>query len=118
MDLNRVKAFASIVETGSFTGAADALGTSKSVVSRALQGLEEDLGVRLLQRTTRKLSVTGAGRAYFDSIRGALSQVEEAGNIVSGMGQEPRGVVRMTAADTSTFPPTSPRRSARTWSSR
>jgi hypothetical protein len=45
MDLNQIKAFASIVETGSFTAAADALGTSKSVVSRALQGLEQDLGV-------------------------------------------------------------------------
>jgi DNA-binding transcriptional LysR family regulator len=99
MDLNRIKLFASVVETESFTAAADTLGTSKSVVSRAVQGLEQDLGVRLLQRTTRKLSVTAAGRAYFDSIRGALSRLEEASNIVSGMGQEPRGIVRVTAAD-------------------
>jgi DNA-binding transcriptional LysR family regulator len=63
MDLNRIKAFASVVETESFTAAADALGTSKSAVSRALQSLEKDLGVRLMQRTTRKLSLTAAGRA-------------------------------------------------------
>ena len=100
MDLNRINSFATVVETESFTAAADTLGTSKSVVSRAIQGLEQELGIRLLERTTRKLSLIAAGRTYFDSIRGALSRLEEASSFVSGMGQEPRGVVRMSAADT------------------
>jgi DNA-binding transcriptional LysR family regulator len=99
MDLNRIKAFASVVETESFTAAARALGTSKSAVSRALQSLEQDLGVRLLQRSTRKLSLTGAGRAYFDGVRGPLAGLDEATSLVSSMEQEPRGLVRMTAPD-------------------
>lgn len=99
MDLNRIKAFASVVETESFTAAAGALGTSKSAVSRALQSLEQDLGVRLMHRTTRKLSLTDAGRAYFDSVRGPLARLDEATSIVSAMEKEPRGVVRMTAPD-------------------
>jgi DNA-binding transcriptional LysR family regulator len=66
MDPNQIEALASIVETGSFSAAADALGTSKSVTSRALQGLEQALGVRLLQLKTRKLSVTAPARAYLE----------------------------------------------------
>jgi DNA-binding transcriptional LysR family regulator len=99
MDLNRVKIFASVVERAGFTSAARSLGISKSAVSRALQDLESDIGVRLLQRTTRKLSLTSAGRAYFDRIRGALGHLEEANGIVSGMNREPAGLVRLAAPD-------------------
>jgi DNA-binding transcriptional LysR family regulator len=99
MTLSRVQAFAKIVETESFTLAARALGTSKSGVSRALQELEEELGVRLLHRTTRKLSLTQTGKAYFDGIRGALAHIEESGRIARGEAQTPHGVVRVAAPD-------------------
>jgi DNA-binding transcriptional LysR family regulator len=97
MDFNHVHLFARVVETGSFSRAAAEAGLSKSGVSRAIRRLEDDLGVRLLQRTTRKLSLTGAGRAYFDRVRGALAIVHEAGEAVSEMGHEPRGLVRLTS---------------------
>jgi len=97
MELDRVRTFAKIVETGSFTLAARALGTSKSGASRALQDLERDLGVRLLQRTTRKLSLTPTGQAYFDSIRGALAHIDEAGQIARGAARGPHGLVRVAA---------------------
>lgn len=96
MDLNRVSLFSRVVEAGSFTKAATQLGITTSSVSRALQRLEEDLGVRLLQRTTRRLSLTAAGRAYFDQVRGALALLQEAGAAATEMGEEPRGVVRVT----------------------
>jgi len=96
MDLNRVRLFVRVVEAGSFTKAAEALGVTTSSVSRALQRLEDDLGVRLLQRTTRRLSLTAVGRAYFDQVRGALALLQEAGNAASEMGEEPRGAVRVT----------------------
>jgi DNA-binding transcriptional LysR family regulator len=86
-----------VVEAGSFTAAAAALGVRKSSVSRSVAGLEGALGIRLLQRTTRKLSLTDAGRAYYDRTRDALLGLEEAQQAVSSLGAEPRGVVRVTA---------------------
>src|SRR2546423_7862539 len=65
MDLNDIVVFTKVVETKSFTGAADALGLPKSTVSRKLAQLEERLGVRLLQRTTRKLPLTHIREAYY-----------------------------------------------------
>jgi DNA-binding transcriptional LysR family regulator len=96
MDLNRVSLFVRVVEAGSFTKAAVDLGVTTSSVSRALLRLEEDLGVRLLQRTTRRLNLTAVGSAYFDQVRGALALLQEAGAAASEMGEEPRGVVRVT----------------------
>ena len=97
MDLNGVNLFIRLVEAGSFTKAADQLRMTTSGVSRALMRLEEDLGVRLVQRTTRKLSLTAAGRSYFDQVRGALALVDEASAAAREMGEEPRGAVRITA---------------------
>ncbi len=97
MDLNRVSLFIEVVESGSLTKAAGNLGMTTSGVSRALTRLEEDLGVRLIQRTTRKLSLTDAGRSYFEQVRGALALVDEASMVASEMGEEPRGRVRLTA---------------------
>lgn len=96
MDLNCVSLFARVVQAGSFTKAAADLGVTTSSVSRAVGRLEQDLGVRLLQRTTRRLSLTAVGRAYFDQVRGALALLQEAGAAASEMGEEPRGVVRVT----------------------
>jgi DNA-binding transcriptional LysR family regulator len=98
MDLNGVSLFLRVVEAGSFTRAANDLHMTTSGVSRALTRLEDDLGVRLLQRTTRKLSLTAAGRIYFDQVRGAMALISEASVAASEMGEEPRGAVRITAA--------------------
>jgi DNA-binding transcriptional LysR family regulator len=97
MDLNRIAVFAQVVEAGSFTAAAQALGVRKSSVSRSVAALEAELGVRLLQRTTRRLSLTDAGRAYHARVRDALAGLEEAEQAAAAQGAEPRGMVRLTA---------------------
>ena len=97
MDLNGVNLFIRVVEAGSYTKAANQLNMTTSGASRALMRLEQDLGVRLLQRTTRKSTLTNAGRAYFDQVRGALALVDEASAAASEMGEEPRGAVHLTA---------------------
>ncbi|HEX3852223.1 MAG TPA: LysR family transcriptional regulator [Polyangiaceae bacterium] len=97
MDLNHVSVFIRVVELESFTAAAKQLGLPKSSVSRTVTRLEEDLGVRLLQRTTRTLHLTEAGHAYYERARLALSGLEEAASAASNMSTEPRGIVRVTA---------------------
>ncbi|MEP7053585.1 MAG: LysR family transcriptional regulator [Pseudomonadota bacterium] len=97
MDLNHVAVFARVVELESFTAAANQLGLPKSSVSRTVTRLEEELGVRLLQRTTRQLHLTEAGHAYYERARLALGGLEEAAAAVSNLGAEPRGTVRVTA---------------------
>src|SRR6266542_1381292 len=97
MDLNRLAMFVRVVEGGSFTRAASALGLRKSSVSRGVTRLEEELGVRLLHRTTRSVRLTEAGHAYFDRVKESLSAVEEATGQVREMGSEPQGNVRVTA---------------------
>lgn len=97
IDLNHVAWFVRVVEAESFTRAAEGLGLRKSSLSRAVSRLEEDLGVRLLQRTTRRLSLTDAGRSYFAQARSALTGLSDAAATVSDMGKDPRGVVRVTS---------------------
>jgi DNA-binding transcriptional LysR family regulator len=97
MDLNLVAMFVRVVDSGSFTAAAAQLGLRKSSVSRGVARLEEDLGVRLLHRTTRRLNLTEAGSAYFARVREVTSSIDEASGEVREMGREPRGTVRMTA---------------------
>jgi DNA-binding transcriptional LysR family regulator len=71
VDLNLVSTFVRVMESGSFTAAAQELGLPKSSVSRRVSALEAALRVRLLQRSTRKLVLTEAGRAYFDRVKTA-----------------------------------------------
>lgn len=97
MDLNKVAVFLRVVESQSFTAAAIALGVPKSTVSRSVAQLEEALGVRLLQRTTRKLSLTDAGVTYYERSSRALADLAEASAAVSDMQGTPRGTVRVTA---------------------
>lgn len=97
MDFNDIPLFVRVVEAGSFTAAAVALGREKSSVSRSVARLEEELGVRLLQRTTRRLALTDAGQTFFERVRGAIAGVEEAASAVQELGTEPRGTVRVTA---------------------
>ena len=98
LDLNLLAVFLRVVETGSFTAAGAALRIPKSSASRAVQRLEEALGVRLLQRTTRRLTLTEAGQRYLAEVRGPLGRIAEASSEVADMGREPRGVVRVSTA--------------------
>jgi DNA-binding transcriptional LysR family regulator len=97
MDLNRVAAFARVVQDGSFTAAARALGVPKSSVSRSVAQLEQDLGARLLHRTTRKLHLTEAGTAFYDRVARALADIDEATDAAADTQAQPRGTVRVTA---------------------
>ncbi|MCA8906390.1 MAG: LysR family transcriptional regulator [Rhodospirillaceae bacterium] len=90
-------AFTRVVEAKTFTAAADRLGWSKSVVSRRIAELEDRLGVRLLNRSTRRLSLTEPGRAYYDRCASILSQIEETEAAVSSLNMEPRGLLRINA---------------------
>lgn len=96
MDLNEVVVFAKVVEAGSFVGAARELSMPKSTVSRKVSELEERLGARLLQRTTRQLSLTDAGRAYYRHAARVLTELDEAERAVTRMQEEPRGLLRVT----------------------
>lgn len=93
--LNDVAVFVQVVNSGSFTAAADALGLSKSVVSKYVTRLEDRLGARLLNRTTRRLSLTEVGRAFFERSERGLLEIEEAEMEVSRLQGEPRGQLRI-----------------------
>jgi DNA-binding transcriptional LysR family regulator len=96
IDLNRAALFVKVVEAGSFTSAATSLAIPKSSVSRGVAQLEEDLGVRLLQRTTRKLHLTDAGQEYYQRVRVLVAGLAEAAEAVMGASRDPRGIVRIT----------------------
>jgi DNA-binding transcriptional LysR family regulator len=96
MDLNEIAVFARVVQAGSFTKAATALGIPKSTVSRKVTALEERLKARLLNRTTRRLSLTDVGRTYYDYSARIVSDMEDAERAVSSMQETPRGLLRVT----------------------
>ena len=97
MDLNDIVVFTKVAETKSFTGAADALGLPKSTVSRKLAQLEERLGVRLVQRTTRKLALTDIGEMYYERCSRIVHDVTAAEQLVTDMQSTPRGRLRISA---------------------
>jgi DNA-binding transcriptional LysR family regulator len=97
MDLNDIVVFTKVAETKSFTGAADALGLPKSTVSRKLAQLEERLGVRLVQRTTRKLALTDIGEMYYERCQRIVHDVLSAEQLVTDMQATPRGRLRISA---------------------
>jgi DNA-binding transcriptional LysR family regulator len=92
VNLNRLVVFAAVVEAGSLTAAADRLGIAKTMVSTHMQRLEAEVGATLLMRTTRRVSVTEAGRTFYEASRQILSATEEA---ISALAQE-SGVLRGT----------------------
>lgn len=96
-DLNEIAIFARVVQSGSFTGAARELGLPKSTVSRKVSELEGRLAARLLQRTTRRLGLTDAGRALYEYAARIVADVEEAGRAVNRLQETPRGLLRVTA---------------------
>jgi DNA-binding transcriptional LysR family regulator len=97
MDLNEIFVFVKIVESGSFVGAARLLEMPKSTVSVKLSALERRLGVTLIRRTTRKLHVTDAGRAYYEQCQNALAQLMSAEMQISQAQSHPQGLLKISA---------------------
>jgi DNA-binding transcriptional LysR family regulator len=89
--------FAKVAELKSFTKAAEALGLSKSAVSKYVAALEEAWGARLIQRTTRRLSLTDVGTALFERAQRIVAEIEEAERAVTDLSVEPRGTLRVSA---------------------
>jgi DNA-binding transcriptional LysR family regulator len=95
--LRELDSFVAAVEAGSFVGAADALDSSKAVISKHVLSLEQRLGVRLLNRTTRRQSLTDAGRSYFERAKQILEALEDADVTVASSAVRPTGTLRVTA---------------------
>ncbi|MBF0187668.1 MAG: LysR family transcriptional regulator [Magnetococcales bacterium] len=95
--LTQMELFTQVATLESFSGAARRMRLSNGAVSKGVAALEERLGVRLLNRTTRRLSLTDAGRAYLEQCRRILAEVAEAEASVSSMWTEPRGPLRLNA---------------------
>lgn len=90
-----LQAFVAVVESGSFTAAADRLGIAKSAISRRVSALEERLGVQLLRRTTRRLNVTDTGQSFYEHSARILADLEEAESAVAQEHGELRGTLRI-----------------------
>src|SRR6185437_9639757 len=97
LDLNDIAVFARVVEAGSFTAAARLLGMPKTTVSRRIAALEREVGVRLLQRTTRSLNMTDAGRLYYEQSSQGLRTIEDANLRLAEARAEPSGTIRISA---------------------
>jgi len=95
-DLNEIAVFARVVQTGSFTAAAAALHMPKSTVSRKVTELESRLQARLLQRTTRQLNLTDAGRTYYAYCARIVAEIDEAELAIGRLQETPRGLLRVT----------------------
>ena len=98
LDLNTLRVFERVASLGSFTAAAKALGLPKSSVSRNVSRLEEELGARLLQRTTRRVVLTAVGNALRERCEEPLGKVSETMDYVSSLGGKPRGLLRVSAS--------------------
>jgi DNA-binding transcriptional LysR family regulator len=97
VNLNRLAVFVAVVEAGSLTAAAERLGIAKTMVSAHMQRLEREVGASLIARTTRQLSVTDAGRAFYEASCRILQMTEEALSAVSDEATPARGVLRVSA---------------------
>jgi DNA-binding transcriptional LysR family regulator len=95
--LSGMRAFVKVLEHGSFSEAARSLRLSRSAVSKYVMELEQELGVQLLNRTTRRTSPTENGRAYYDRAQAILADVDEADLAVTRLQAEPRGQLRINA---------------------
>jgi DNA-binding transcriptional LysR family regulator len=103
VDLNELIVFARVVQSGSFIAASKALGIPKSTVSRKVADLEARLDTRLLQRTTRKLSLTDAGRLFYDHCSRIATEVENAELAVTSLKATPRGLLRVTTGPNASY---------------
>ena len=89
--------FVTVVESQGFTAAAQRLGISRAAVSKQVIHLEESLGARLLNRTTRRVSVTEVGQAYYERCQRVIEEVAEADRMVEQLHSEPRGTLKVSA---------------------
>ena len=95
-DLKRMVIFTHVVEAGSFSGAAKRLGIAKSAISKHVSMLENSIGAHLLNRTTRSLSLTDVGEAYYQSCSRLNNILEETRNTTEALQDEPRGTLRIS----------------------
>lgn len=95
--MDDLEVFVAVVEAQGFTAAAAALGTTVTATSRRVKALEQRLGTRLLNRTTRRLSLTAAGEIYYERVRGILADLRDAEAQLTWLASEPRGPLRITA---------------------
>lgn len=96
-DIARIRAFVQVYDAGGFSAAARAHGRSKALLSKYVTDLEDYLGVRLMNRTTRKLGLTEAGEIYYREAGQLLAQLDELDATISDETSEPRGLVRVSA---------------------
>lgn len=96
-DLARIRAFVQVFDAGGFSSAARQHGRSKALLSKYVTDLEDYLGVRLMNRTTRKLSLTEAGEAYYREASQLLQQLDDLDATISDQTAEPRGLLRVSA---------------------
>ena len=96
--LTSLTAFVRVVDAGGFSAAGRKLNMSTTMVSNHVQALEERLGARLLNRTTRKVSLTEVGRAYYDRATQILADIEQADDIAGALQSTPRGTLRIYSA--------------------
>jgi len=96
-DLKRMVIFSHVVDSGSFSAAAQRLGLAKSAVSKHVSLLEKNTGVRLLNRSTRSLSLTGIGASYYQSCSRLIAILEETRNTTEALQAEPRGLLRISS---------------------
>ncbi len=96
MELNEMGVYATVVDLGSFTKAAAKLSMPKSTVSRHVSQLEQRLGVRLLNRTTRQLKPTEVGKLYFQHCSRIIEEAEQAREVIQNMQAQPSGLLRIT----------------------
>ncbi len=94
--LSTLEVFVAVAERGSFSKAAEDLNLSNSAVSKQVAALEERLGARLLNRTTRRVSLTDVGQAYWERAKGVLADLEEADAAAASLHDEARGVLKMS----------------------
>jgi len=95
--LDAMTVFTKVVASGSFAEAARRLGVTRSAVSKAITELEQTLGARLLDRTTRRVTATEAGLAYYERCLAILAQIEETEAQISRLHDEPKGVLKVNA---------------------
>lgn len=96
--LTSLEVFSKVVESGGFSAAGRRLNMSTTMVSNHVQALEDRLGARLLNRTTRKVSLTEVGRAYYDRCIQILADIEQADDVAGALQSTPRGTLRVYTA--------------------
>ena len=98
--LSDLAVFVRVVDTQGFSAAARAMGLTKSAVSKRINRLEKQLGLRLLQRTTRAMSLTEAGRVLYERAAQGVALLDESARLAAGLADAPRGTLRVTASVT------------------